>query len=237
LNLFLRDNFEGDAFRWGWRYRFVCICSLNRLKRLIKVDNLRDICDSEWCSVSGSRGSGRVDNVVHLLKSFLDVLVVESANGECRHVVVFRISLVELSPSASRFCDGMDGGSLSAEKHTNSVLRNNDACFDALEWCREEVLWRKSVSSRSFAVNDVCELTKFNICSMNVLNGSATDDEFADNGFFVVIPSSDACVGSKSKTIDGNALFAKNESDVVCVDEKSSGGCCEGCRLSFESHD
>ena len=130
----------------------------------------------------------------------------------------------------------MDGGSLSAEKHTNSVLRNNDASFDTYQCSREEVLWMKSVSSRSFAVNDVCELTKFNICSMNILNGSATDDEFADNGFFVVIPSSDACVGSKSETIDGVALFAKNESDVVFVDEKSSGECWEGCRLSLESH-
>ena len=112
--------------------RFVGIGSLNRLCKLnslCKVENLSDICDGEWWWESGC-GSGSVDNVVYLLKRFLYVLVIESANGECRHVVVFRIILVELSPSARRFCDGMDGVALSAEKYTDSVSRNNDACFD-----------------------------------------------------------------------------------------------------------
>ena len=93
------------------------------------------------------------------------------------------------------------------------------------------------MSSRSFAVDDVCELAKFNICSMNILNGSATDNELACHGFFVVIPAGDASVGSKSESIDSIALFAKNESDVVFVNEKSGGDSIERSRLSLVSHD
>ena len=72
---------------------------------------------------------------------------------------------------------------------------------------------------------------------MNVLNGSTTDDELADNGLLVVIPSCDASVGSKRNTIDSNALFAKNESDVVFMNEKSGCDGIETGRLSLESHD
>jgi len=72
---------------------------------------------------------------------------------------------------------------------------------------------------------------------MNVVNGPSTDVELAYDSIVVVIPSGDASVGGKCETIDGDALFAENESNVVFVDEKSGCECLERSRLSLEGHD
>jgi len=196
----------------------------------LSISSLNRLCDVSDIHDGKCRWRGSENDVVHFSKSILKVLFVECSNGECRFLGVLSVILEELSPSASSFSDGMDGCALGSEKDTDIVWLNNESYFDALMWYREEHLWWKSVCSRCFFVNDVSKMTKFIICSVDVLNRSPTNDEFSESRFFVFIPSGDSGVGVKCQTIDGGALFSKKETDMVFVDEKSGRECLEGGR-------
>ena len=178
-----------------------------------------------------------LNDVVNFVKSLLNILLVESPNGECRMVVVLVVILIELSPSASSACDGMDGGAFITDKDTDVTWLNDNSSFGALMICMEERLFWKCVCSWSFSVNDVSELAKFIICLMDILNRPTTNVELAGNRLWVFIPSSDSCIGVKCEAIDGVALFSKNKPDMVFVDKKSGAECREEGRFSLKSHD